>query len=404
MDNRATTINCYALGNVIGNASNTNKVHIGGFVGQSGGIHYNCYAAGDVISKKPTTDVGGINGRLAGIAIEINGYFNSDAKQEIAGVSALENAANGVDVTGNESCSQTYAKSAEELSGKEFAEVLNSNKSNISEALNEIQELLKSVEERGYVHALYYNGDGTDLNDWDLLNGVVGFKVKTSSKKTSSSHRSSNTSPTASSNTEENTNPEDNSNQDNKPRSAIGKFKDVKETDWYYNDVKAMIEAGLMNGVSDEEFAPEIDVTRGMFVTILYRFASEPEVKGKNLFKDINNSEYYADAVAWANENGIVYGYSENEFAPNDAISREQMVTILYRYAVKIGKNLLPHGNIVVFEDAENVSEFALDSVSWAYEAGILNGYEDNTLKPQNSTTRAQTAAIIQRFISLITE
>lgn len=118
----------------------------------------------------------------------------------------------------------------------------------------------------------------------------------------------------------------------------VNPFKDVKENDWYYESVKAASEKGLMNGVSSEEFAPDGNVTRAMFVTVLYRMHNQPEVEGNAKFSDVESGSWYEKAVIWASENGIVNGTSEAEFSPDANITREQMATMVYRYAKFNGK------------------------------------------------------------------
>ncbi|MBR4016137.1 MAG: S-layer homology domain-containing protein [Anaerotignum sp.] len=164
MDNRTTIVNCYALGDVQGNANNTNKVHIGGFIGQAGGIHYNCYAFGDVVSLKDTTDVGGMNGRLAGIGIDRNCYFNSDAVQSVAGVKKEEPVSSGV-VVPKEEQNMTEGKTAEEMKSQDFANLLNANKAKTSDEFKEINDIVKGLD---LVHPVYYENDGSDLRSWTV--------------------------------------------------------------------------------------------------------------------------------------------------------------------------------------------------------------------------------------------
>lgn len=173
MDNRVTTVNSYSIGNVSADAGNNNKIHLGGFCGMAGGAKYNCYALGDVTANKTTTDVGGINGRLAGIAVDVKCYFNTDAKQEIAG-NVLENkVATGVVVLGDEA-DQTEGKTAAELGSEEFAAQLNDNRANVTNGIADVKSVVDSC---SMPYALLYNGDGSDLREWTLVDGLAGFST-----------------------------------------------------------------------------------------------------------------------------------------------------------------------------------------------------------------------------------
>ena len=175
-------------------------------------------------------------------------------------------------------------------------------------------------------------------------------------------------------------------------------FADVKEADWFYEAVKYANINGLMNGVAATEFAPNANVTRGMFVTVLYRIEKEPEVNAA-AFTDVTAGTWYADAVAWASENGITAGVSETEFAPDNNISREQIATMLYRYANFKKFNVADGAELTAFEDAEAISEYAIDAFKWAVADGIMNGKTATTLNPADNATRAETAALLMRVI-----
>ena len=182
-----------------------------------------------------------------------------------------------------------------------------------------------------------------------------------------------------------------NSVKEETPASAF-KFTDVQSDKWYYDTVKKVVEKGLMNGISETKFAPELEVTRGMFVTILYRAAGEPEVSATTNFADVTTDKYYAKAVAWANANGIVKGITETEFAPDNNITREQMATILYRYA----KNKAAAE--VNYTDKDAISDYAMDAVAWAKAAGIMQGNADGTFAPVRNASRAEAAAVFVRM------
>ena len=182
-------------------------------------------------------------------------------------------------------------------------------------------------------------------------------------------------------------------------------FYDVKKNAWYFNDLKYVIERGMMNGTSDTTFSPEGTITRAMIVTILHRMEGQPEAAA-SAFTDVVKGSWYEKAVNWASEQGVVNGMSAKSFAPNNAITREQFAAILYRYADTNG--LLEAGNapgyykdsgvLDKYSDAGKVSEYAAEAMAWANEEGLINGVTDTTLVPQGKATRAQAAAILRRF------
>ena len=178
-------------------------------------------------------------------------------------------------------------------------------------------------------------------------------------------------------------------------------FTDVKTRDWFYDNVVYVYENGLMDGVSDTLFDPDGTVTRGMIVTILHRLEGEPESDFKLPFDDVKEGQWYAEAVRWAAGEGIVNGVSETEFAPNAAVTREQLAAILHRYAqhkgydVSIGEST----NILSYSDFASISEYAISAMQWVCGEGIITGVTESTLEPQGTATRAQSAAMLMRFI-----
>ena len=176
-------------------------------------------------------------------------------------------------------------------------------------------------------------------------------------------------------------------------------FDDINETDWFYENVKYVVENKLMNGVSDTEFAPNNTLTRAMLVTVLYRNAGEPEVSANASFADVDADSWYAKAVVWAEANGIVNGVSDTEFAPNANITREQIATIMYRYAQYNGDDVTAVADIEAYADAANVSDYAVDAMKYAVGSGLINGKTETTLNPQDNATRAEIATILKRFI-----
>ena len=174
-------------------------------------------------------------------------------------------------------------------------------------------------------------------------------------------------------------------------------FTDVKENDWFYDSVKYAYENDLMKGISNTEFAPDSDVTRAMFVTVIYRMENEPQT-GKCAFTDVESGSYYDNAVAWTNENGIVSGISEDCFAPNEPITREQMAAIIYRYAAFKGYDITTSSN-TSYTDNDNISDYAKDAVIWAAEKYVMTGNTDGSFAPKANTTRAQTASVFMRMV-----
>jgi len=182
-------------------------------------------------------------------------------------------------------------------------------------------------------------------------------------------------------------------------------WNDVKEKDWFANAVQFAVSHELMNGVDRYEFAPNAPMTRAMLVTVLYRLEDQPEITGSgSSFGDVDADGWYAEAVAWASENGLVNG-TEKGFEPNANISREQIATILYRYAKYIGlvgQDDTVSGDVSKFDDRESVSPWAQEAMAWAVEVGLFKGDDTNSLNPQGEATRAEVATLLERLIKLI--
>lgn len=184
------------------------------------------------------------------------------------------------------------------------------------------------------------------------------------------------------------------------PMSALAAdstFSDVKTSDWFYDDVRYVCENGLMNGTGSGTFSPKATTTRGMIVTILYRLSGEPAVSGVCPFGDVAAGKYYEKAITWAAENKIVSGYADGTFGPDNAITREQLAAILYRYATFCGYAVTASAEISRFADAGIVGSYALAAMKWASAEGLING-SGSKLDPKGSATRAQVAAILTRF------
>lgn len=175
-------------------------------------------------------------------------------------------------------------------------------------------------------------------------------------------------------------------------------FADVAADAWYADAVQYVYENGMMSGTSETTFSPDLTTTRGMIVTILYRLENEPTVTGTTAFTDVAADQYYANAVAWAAQNGIVSGIDATTFAPNNAITREQMAAILYRYAQFKGYDVSVKADLSVYTDAAQVSTYATDAMAWANGAQLITGTSQTTLTPAGNATRAQVATILMRF------
>ena len=179
-------------------------------------------------------------------------------------------------------------------------------------------------------------------------------------------------------------------------------FPDVTEGDWFYDAVRCAYENSLMDGVGDNLFAPNSQTTRAQLVTILYRLAGEPEPGGDSGFADVAAGTWYTDAVAWAAQNGIVNGVSDTEFAPGDDITREQLAAILYRYAACQGYDVSQRADLSGFGDASSIRGYAQEALSWAHAQGLVLGFEDGSLRPQGTASRAQIAAVLMRFLAAV--
>ena len=176
-------------------------------------------------------------------------------------------------------------------------------------------------------------------------------------------------------------------------------YADVAANQWFYAAVQYVSENKLMNGVAENAFGPDIHTTRGMLVTILHRMEGEPQA-GEHSFTDVAEDKYYADAVAWAAENDIVNGYSDTVFAPEKAMSREEMAVVLYRYAQYKGWDVSAQGDLSRYTDSESVSAWSAEAMTWAVGAKVMNGM-DGRLAPQGDALRSQTATVLMRVSTL---
>ena len=183
------------------------------------------------------------------------------------------------------------------------------------------------------------------------------------------------------------------------PVSSVGgNFTDVRKSDWFFESVEYVYENGLMKGVASALFDPEGNLTRGMCVTILFRIAGEPETSGENIFSDAKGEEYYAVPVLWASNSGIVYGRTTSTFVPDGTITRAEFAAMLFRYINSEGMSLdeVRTGSP---PDINKIPSYAKDAVLSMYKSGIINGREGGVFDPEAYITRAETAAMIERFV-----
>lgn len=189
------------------------------------------------------------------------------------------------------------------------------------------------------------------------------------------------------------------------PLSAVRAhpFTDVPVGCWFEESVDYVYDNGLMNGTSETVFSPEKDMNRAMVVTVLYRMAGSPEISGApSPFTDVDHGAFYGKPVAWAYENGIVQGISNTEFAPGASVNRSQLVTFFYRFANYLGCEMDARADLSTYTDAQTVPAFATDAFSWAVAHGIVQGVSSTSLAPAGTANRAQCATILCRVAKLV--
>ena len=185
------------------------------------------------------------------------------------------------------------------------------------------------------------------------------------------------------------------------PDAVKNPFADVNAGDWFYRDVLFSYEKGLMSGMDAAAFAPYANTTRAQIAVIFYRMEGSPAVEGENSFTDVvrdSGTAWFYDAVTWAQKNGIMGGYGNSSFAPNDPITREQLAAIFYRYAQYKGYDTTQGGMAIrEFDDYESISDYAMGAMAWAVNTGLVKG-DSNLLYPKGTATRAEIAALFHRF------
>ena len=186
------------------------------------------------------------------------------------------------------------------------------------------------------------------------------------------------------------------------PEAPTLPFTDVAESDWFYDPVVYAYDTGIMTGTSATEFAPNVTMTRAMIASVLYRLEGSPAMSEGNLgypYEDVEGDAWYAMPVYWARESGVMAGYSDSTFGPNDPITREQLAATLYKYAEYRGEDVSARTDLSGYSDAATISDWAEEVLSWANAEGYVNGMTSTTIDPQSGATRAQVAAIFQRYL-----
>ena len=181
-------------------------------------------------------------------------------------------------------------------------------------------------------------------------------------------------------------------------------FEDLGLLTWYHNGVHFAIEHGLMNGIAEGVFDPEGVSSRAMAVTVLWRMAGKPTVEQTMSFTDVSEDDWFAPAVRWANAEGIVKGYDDMFFGPDDPITREQLAVILYRFAAYLGLDTTVKNSDVLstFSDADQISDWAVEAITWMVDAGLMKGVSDDMLDPAAESNRAQLATLLMELDAYI--
>lgn len=182
--------------------------------------------------------------------------------------------------------------------------------------------------------------------------------------------------------------------------NEAGRFADVRDSDWYADAVRYVSDNGLMVGVDENHFAPGGLTTRGMVVTVLHRMEGEPSAEGTG-FTDVESGMWYTEAVLWAQANGIVEGFGDGTFQPNASMTREQMMAVFYRYSQYKGYDVSDTMSLGVFTDSIKIQSYAQDAMAWAVAVGLIQGFPDGTIRPQADSNRAQLATVLMRFCNI---
>ena len=175
----------------------------------------------------------------------------------------------------------------------------------------------------------------------------------------------------------------------------------MDQSKWYHEAIDFVVSQNLMRGMSDTLFQPDGNMTRAQMVTVLYRLADTPTVEGSVPFTDVKAGQFYSDALVWAYENGIAKGMTDQRFAPHTSVTREQMVVFFARFAQLNGQTVEAKGDLSNYHDANAVSNYARESMTWAVETGLIQGVTTTTLSPKATSTRAQIAEVLLRYCTI---
>lgn len=271
---------------------------------------------------------------------------------------------------------------------------LSAGTNNVSVTFKENPKVVNMPETDGYVAQLYLNDEMLEEKEiktsgtitFDGLSNQTEYTVKVYTynevgrsdilTKTITTKSSSNT---------------DNNGNLNKPN-----FSDVQSNTWYSDAINYVVSEGIMIGVSENSFAPNEKLSRAMLAQILYNLEDKPVVNTESIFTDVEKDTWYTDAVAWATDKGIIKGYGNGKYGPNDNITREQLAVMLYRYA----GSPVTSGNMNGFVDANKVSDYAKDAMTWAVEQGVIRGKGENNLDPTDQASRAEVAQMFKNYLS----
>lgn len=185
--------------------------------------------------------------------------------------------------------------------------------------------------------------------------------------------------------------------------NVVKTFSDIKQDDWFYDDVMFVFDNKIMAGTSENLFSPDTTLNRAMIITILHRIDDDNSICEKDIFNDVEKNSWYENAVSWGFENKIITGTSENTFAPMDNLTREQLCVMLYNYTEHIGGKT-EFADISAYLDNKTVSDWAKAAVSWAVKEKLVTGKGNNLLAPKDSATRAEAAAVIRRYTEKFVE
>ncbi|MBQ7871156.1 MAG: S-layer homology domain-containing protein, partial [Oscillospiraceae bacterium] len=179
-------------------------------------------------------------------------------------------------------------------------------------------------------------------------------------------------------------------------------YTDVDQSKWYHLYVDYVIETGLMIGYDADTFGPNDGTTRAMIATVLYRMEGAPEVSGQSPYKDVAEGKWYTDAITWADSVGVVLGYGDGNFGPDDKLTREQMIVIFYRFAKYKGYDTTITADLSSFTDGNTVSAWAKEAVCWGVSCGMIEGMDNGRIEPKGGATRAQIAKILWFYSTTI--